>query len=373
MPDLLRDLAALHGTLRLKGLLPDAAFCMQSIGGATLLDAEGRFAGVEIKRERRMVPTPPTRSNNIAAAFLTGQPPYWTAGKGKRAAAALEATRVLHRKILEDVKHSAAGAILSYLDAPAPAAALPEINGTWMIQVDGMPAHETPEIADAWRRHYRPDPGRNTTPLTVGQPFLRMVSANFPATQSYGQRGAQVPPAIDQAAWVAALNWLILRPGNVRIGEAHYLAWIDDDPEADMMPWIVPFAERGDEVPEWQGTLHLACLTARPPARISVAAYHVLPAPVAADRLRVWHRKLVAARRWDWRATVPAVTPWPMALTASERQAPLVTSTISAVMEGRTLPQPLLREIIMLNRRKIDNLDARASLLSIYLGMDVAA
>ncbi len=208
------------------------------------------------------LPAAVTRTVGILPNFLWDNSSYVLGadnkGKPKRSQECFRAAGELHHRILDDVDHPVAKAILSYFDAWQPDAAAQHeaLTDCWddlmkggniLIQVDGLFSQDVPEIQEAWANHYAKCEGQQMQCLVTGEmtvvepvhPTIKgiagaqssgaaIVSFNAPAFCSYGREQSFNAPVSKYAAfaYTAALNHLLADRDNVhRIGDTTVVCW----------------------------------------------------------------------------------------------------------------------------------------------------
>jgi hypothetical protein len=291
MPDFLADLNAFRVDLEASGLLPDEAFANVTANAVINLDAQGRVLEVKRlgagKQLRELMPVLPRRTLNPVAAYLTGRMAYW-GGAHRRL------QRDLHERVLDGVGHPAAAAILAFLRTD-PAPALPEAPLHAVLRIDDVYAHHVPELLQAWQRYFRPDPDPNPRiRVRPDEAFTRLGTA-YPSrgsAGSYGHSGTLPEALFDPAGAARALNWLLDRPSTAQHQDHAVMAWLAGDPHSDPTPLVVPYRQHAPEPVQPFGTLHVAMLTARPPARVSLRWYWSGDAVTAFERLDRFEARL---------------------------------------------------------------------------------
>ncbi len=223
------------------------------------------------------VPVQMKRSSGVAANFLCDNAAYMlgidSKGKPERARTCFEACAALHRKILEDVDHSAAKAILRFFDTwqieaaaehPLIAPMLKEFATANFVFRVGFPyAQEIEPIRAAWQAYYSVPEGDSNAArcLVTGEyteiarlhPVIKgvqdaqtmgasLVSFNVPSFESYGHendQGFNAPVGKYAAfAYGEALNRLLAdQRHRVHLGDATVVFWAEDaqDAYADLM------------------------------------------------------------------------------------------------------------------------------------------
>lgn len=199
----------------------------------------------------RSVPDPVKRSSGIAANFLCDNAAYLLGldGKGRpeRTKGCFVACRELHQKILANVHHPMALAILRFLekwnpdDAESCPVLLPCLDGlkkggNLIFRLNNTEAQNVPEIQQAWDEAYASDEhaisGRclvtgDETSIAILHPIIKgiyggqptgstLVGFNARAFESYGREEAQGlnAPVGTRAAFAygSALNYMLREP-----------------------------------------------------------------------------------------------------------------------------------------------------------------
>lgn len=212
------------------------------------------------------VPTHPTRTSGTIANFLCDNSSYMLGidgkGRAEKAQECFAANWALHEKLLTDVKHPAAGAILAFFRnwRPDVAETYPELSPHWekilsgvnlIFCYQGVPVSEIEEIQDAWQNHFdAPDPfapkGQclitgNIGPIAPIHPQIKgvkgaqatgaaLVSFNAPSFCSYGHEQNFNAPVHERAAfaYTTALNTLLADRDHCRvIGDTTIVCWAE--------------------------------------------------------------------------------------------------------------------------------------------------
>ncbi|MGV2980699.1 type I-C CRISPR-associated protein Cas8c/Csd1 [Camelimonas sp. ID_303_24] len=375
MPDLLSALVRLHGDLTATRKLPAKGFAAASVAADILLSADGAFLGLQPRAKgdtADILPIPPARSSNVAAAFLSGGRDYWFGGNRPRAQTCRRAMQELHKSVLAGVNDADARAILAFLAASPPAIDVGPMAGFIALRIDGRSPQNNHAIRAAWSRAYAPDTGSNPrVQIMPGSAMTRLVSANLPAASSYEQEEAVLPPAIDGAAYAAALRWLADRPSTVRINDTAIMAWVEGHPHIDPTPDLIAMrdlaelraVDAGDGA--YPGDVHVAVVSVTAPGRLWARLYHVIDGQQAGRNFAMFRARLRAADPQSNRTIG-----WAYSLIDSPRREQLIAGVIQAVMLGDELPHSVLSEIVRLNRASPSKMRGRIPLLTIALNFD---
>ncbi len=379
MPDLLAALTRLHGDLLSAGLLPEEGFSEASMAADVLIDGAGVYLGIEARRpdrQRALMPTLPSRSSNIAAAFLSGKPDYWFGGASARAKNSRAAMRDLHQRVLGGVQNLTAKAILSFLEGPPLLTNAKDLIGFYGIRVDGLAAEDVPEIRSAWSRYYVPSGENPRIQVISGYSLSRLVTGGMPSAESFGQTEPNFSEAVTPKYGPAA-NWLTSRQTTVRVGNTAIFGWVEGHPLLDPTPHLIRsrWAPEDSLIPDaptaYPGDVHFVALTLYPPARIACRLYVVVDGDTAANRLRTFRQRLKAAVSGyaDWHDQY--VYRWQDSVYPSPQQEQVVTGIMQAVLMGHAeLPRSVLGEIVRLNRADYKTLGRRIGLLTVALNLD---
>lgn len=284
---ILSALAHYYDQLLGEGRLPEPGWSPRRIAFTLVLSEDGILQNAIPSSEKKgtevIVPEQLKRTVAIAPYFLCDTSSYLLGVDGKdkpeRAKRCFEASRELHRKLLNGVDSSVARAILAFYDAWDPNKALdcPVVQRSKdellsggmltfsVIDQNGMPvrAVEASEVRKAWNRDNRSDSGDDPimTCLVTGShgPIARLhpsikgvvgahssgatlVGFNSPAFESYGHsidlgrgQGCNAPVSAGIArAYGAALNYLLSQPEHrVRLGDTTAVFWSEREDQGN--------------------------------------------------------------------------------------------------------------------------------------------
>lgn len=347
MPDFFGDLNAFRVDLEAAGLLRSPAWTEATVCGVIDLDRTGKLTGTTAltgrQRYREVLPTLPRRTSAPVAAYLTGSPDYWS-GKHR------VMQRDLHDRVLGRVDHPAALAVLAFLRQP-PATLPANLSDLCILRIDGEPAHNIPALREAWESYFEPEFEPNPRVRVLpSEAMIRMgTQSKAESATSYGGN-LEVLRMLDPAGAAIALNWLLERPTTARHQDTAVIAWMAGDPLTDPTPAVMPFYRDEIEWPAPINTLHVAILTARPPARMHVRWYWSGEACEAFARLQRFDQRLRAAVpiTADWTAMR-----WQELFKASPRWADMVMTVLQDVLTGAPLSPGVMMEIVRLHRKPI--------------------
>lgn len=224
------------------------------------------------------LPAPVKRTVGIAPNFLWDNSSYTLGidakGKAARSMECFRASGKLYHTLLDDVDSREAKAILSFFDNwqpekaaehPALLASLDKIlTGTNLLfRINGVYAHERPEIRRTWQDYYNQTEGEQQQCLVTGKPDIvepvhpsikgvdgaqssgaAIVSFNAPAFCSYGKEQSLNAPVGKTAAfaYTSALNYLLADRKNVqKIGDTSVVCWAEGGEEQyrDFGMWAI--------------------------------------------------------------------------------------------------------------------------------------
>ena len=282
---ILQALATLYSTLESKGILEKPGWQYGNVSYALKLNDDGKVVKlvplmIPVMRGKKEVlgpsslkiPAQVKRSSGVNPNYLCENSSYFLAadnkGKPKRALECFQACGQLHSRLLTEVDHPAAKAILKFFENPDPAQLIKAavfkdslddiLNGANLVFMYGNEyAQEIPELQQAWDAAYSDDGGSatgiclvtgNRAPVARLHPSIKgvrdaqssgasLVSFNAPAFESYGRDNAQGlnAPVSQNAAFAygAALNWLISQPKNRSfLGDSTVVYWAEDGESA---------------------------------------------------------------------------------------------------------------------------------------------
>lgn len=372
MTKFLEDLTLLHDDLVACGALKDDGFLEATIQGVISIDRDGRLlGGRRIGKgafgQRLSVPALPNRTSGIVASFLTGKSEYWFGGDG-RAALQREAMRTLHKTVLAGCDDPMAQAVLALLDRDHDTSDLPPVNGMWIVEIDGVLAHEVEALRRAWRNSDAVAADENPRIRVIPQyGNTRLVSSNVEAAKSHGQDKTAFPPSVSGSKAGRALNWLLDRPSTLRLDNTAFVAWLADDPQNDPTEYLLPIWRSGsDEMPLWRGRLHLAVIDSRPPGRISTRLHWSGEAEEARERLQSFYDHLWRVAYYPFKSV--RRPNWLAAFRDSPRSVELITWTLQAVLDGMPIGNGVMSECIRLMRRDNNPNPPRIALIGVCLG-----
>lgn len=363
MPDLLGDLNRFRVDLDAAGLLRSRHYSTTTVAGIIDLDDAGTLVALtplKIKETyREDVPAVPDRTSAPRAAFLSGTPDYWFGTKRHYQLA-------LHQAVLPQPDGIGA-AILAFLAGPALSDA-PKSTNNWVVRVGGRFAHADPDLKRAWEAYFVPDPVKNPRVRVMpAEAFIRLgTSSNAASSESYGGNDAFLH-LMDPGGAADALNWLLDRPSTARHQDTAIIAWLDGDPYSDPTPFVFPFYRTGDYVrPMPMNTLHVAMLTARPPARMSLHYYWSGDAALAFERIGAFDAAL--RRGAGHYFTDDRPVRWHEAFRDRPRWAAMVMTVMQAVLNGDRIPDGVAHEIVAILRKpaRITNEAYCAALISAW-------
>ncbi len=272
---------AARDTLQEDERVPPLWFAQAKVSYGLCLREDGTLTHVlPLKQERQVgkkmmevpqsmtLPMPYVRGVNILANFLCDNAlfllGYDYKGDKQRTAACFEASKKLHRKILEGVNSPAARAICAYFDrydpqTPHPALSDPALMeemkaGRYFIFVapDGTYAQDDPNLQEAWVRYKNAQlsdtrmqclvTGGADEPIALLHPKIKgvrdtqsaganLVSFNAAAYESYGLSASINAPVSEYAAfaYATALNYLLSQPAhNAYLANSNIVYWAED-------------------------------------------------------------------------------------------------------------------------------------------------
>ncbi len=274
---ILQALTQLYEDLADRGEIARQGWAPAKISYALCLDASGRLVQMvpmlveeemgkkkALRPQKKELPAAVMRTVGILPNFLWDNSSYILGidnkGKPKRSQECFRAAGELHHKILDEVDHPVAKAILSFFDTWQPDSAVQQEalthcwddlmkGGNIVFQVEGQFPQEIPAIRAAWGVHYERSDGEQMQCLVTGKvdvvepvhPTIKgitgaqssgaaIVSFNAPAFCSYGREQSLNAPVSKYAAfaYTSALNHLLADRDNVhRIGETTVVCWAE--------------------------------------------------------------------------------------------------------------------------------------------------
>lgn len=220
--------------------------------------------GKKPQPQQIVLPAPVKRTSGVAANFLWDNAGYLLGldakGKPERSAACFAACRALHHSLLDGVENETAQSILAFLDRwdPTQAAEHPLLQeellgllagGNLLFRINGVFAHEDPEIRRRWQEKFDQREGQFGQCLVTGttdaiaevHPAIKgvsdaqssgaaLVSFNAPAFCSYGREQNFNAPVGKYAAfaYTAALNHLLSERSQVqKLGDCSVVCWAE--------------------------------------------------------------------------------------------------------------------------------------------------
>lgn len=347
MPDFFSGLNSFRRKLEDAQLLPDYAFDGATITGVIDIDADGVVVNVTKLAPkdtlRESLPRLPLRTNRPVAAYLTGTLEYWF-GENKTTQLAL------HEAVLKDSSSLVGKAILTLLRGHHPNTY--KIAGTFAVRVNGNFAHHDPDLLKAWLAHYKPvletNPRIRVSPADA---FIRLgTSSSATSTDSYGSNPNALEMLNPGGAGIA-LNWLLERSTTVRHQNHVFIAWLDAAPLDDPTPAVAPMEKppQGWQMPNPSGNLHVAVITARPPARMSLRYYWQGDAATALKRISDLDSDLREA--FPHIFTDPAPQRWLQTFRDQPRFADMACSILQSTLNGHKLSDGVSMDIVRMLRK----------------------
>ena len=274
---ILQALAKLYDDLLKAGEIPLPGWSQIKVGFALCIDESGKVMQIipqvrTVERKNKTVtenrtmelPAAVKRSSGIQSNFLWDNSTYILGidekGKADRSRDCFNACRELHKEIIGSPRGKEAKAILSFFEKWDPCAAdrnpiIAEMKeelckgSNIVFMVNGVFAHEVPELREAWTRHYEQADGEMIQCLINGEndvlervhPTIKgvrnaqssgaaLVSFNADSFCSFNrEQGANAPIGKKAAfAYTSALNHLLADKNGVQsIGDATVVCWAD--------------------------------------------------------------------------------------------------------------------------------------------------
>lgn len=275
---ILQALVKLYEDLARQGKISRPGWNMTKVGYALCIDSEGILLQIiplteEIQKGNKTViinqtmelPSPVKRSSGILPNFLWDNSGYIfgvdNKGDEKKSREKFAACHELHKALLCDVDDPIAKAILKYFERWIPESsdnctAFSSIKeellkgANIVFRVNGVYAHESEALIDAWQRHYNDSTGESIQCLITGKkdtievihPSIKgvdgaqssgaaLISFNADAFCSYNREQGFNAPVGKRAAfaYTTALNHLLADRENVHhIGDTTVVCWADE-------------------------------------------------------------------------------------------------------------------------------------------------
>lgn len=278
---ILQSLVAYYDALARKGKITKTGWSIAKVSYALVLDKDGSLSGIVSKKidsedQKKPLPAQITvpeqikKTSGTASNFMCENAAYFlgydSKGKPDKALKCFEAAKALHHQLLDSVETSAAKRVLLFFDTWDPAkAAVNEFVVPLVKDIekganfvfadeDGNLLHTDQGIAEAWG-NYKGRDGAGTefgrclvtgeeASIAILHPSIKgirgaqssgasLVSFNAPASESYGNDGAQGKnaPVSELAAFKygTALNFLISDGKHVQyVADTALIYWSED-------------------------------------------------------------------------------------------------------------------------------------------------
>ena len=274
---ILQALAKLYDDLLSIGAIPLPGWSQIKVGFALCIDENGEVTQIvpqvrTVERKNKTVtenrtmelPAAVKRSSGIQSNFLWDNSTYILGvdekGKADRSRDCFNACKQLHKEIIGTLQGREAKAILSFFEKwdPGKAGENPIVaevkeelykGPNLVFMVNGVFAHEVPELREAWTRHYEQADGETIQCLINGEndvlervhPAIKgvrnaqssgaaLVSFNADSFCSFNrEQGANAPIGKKAAfAYTSALNHLLAEKNDVQfVGDTTVVCWAD--------------------------------------------------------------------------------------------------------------------------------------------------